>query len=333
MSPQTPAQWRSTLLVPATAPADELVAIVAGTVADRVVLDLDDTVPPADKAPARDRLTAALPQLERAGLRVGVRVNSPDHPHCLRDVADVLSAAGAGAVESICLPRPSDARPVEALDWILDQLELELGREQRVALELQLETPSALVHSASLLAASDRTVVVTFGHGDFADAMGLPFVALDGGSPLAGHGVRVSELALFQLRLAAGSAGVVALDGPHADTPAFERRCEFARGFGFHGTWCTTEQQAELANRVFVAADAELERARDVMRATRDGAAAPADGGGYDAPLVSAARRVLLGAGELPAAGEQAESLAQGARIPSEDLAQGARSSSEARAS
>lgn len=306
MSPQRTPQWRSTLLVPATAPADELVATVAGTAADRIVLDLDDTVPPAEKAPARERLIAALPLLERAGLEVGVRVNSPDHAHCLRDVAELLSADGAGAIETICLPRPSDARPVQALDWILSQIELESARERPIALELQLETPGALVHSASLLAASDRTTVVTFGHGDFADAMGLPFVALDGGSPLAGHGVRVSELALFQLRLAAGSAGVVALDGPHADTPSFARRCEFARGFGFHGTWCTTEQQAELANRVFVAAAAELERARDVMRATRDGAAAPADGG-YDAPLVSAARRVLAAAGEQ--AGEQAGEL------------------------
>lgn len=298
MSEPSGSLWRSTLLLSAAASPQQLVETAARTAADRVILDLDDTVPPPRKAGAREHAIAALAELERSGLSVCVRINSPDHPHCVRDLIDVVSAPGGGAVRTICLPRPSDAQPVAAVDWILGQLEREHPRARPIALEIQLETPGALLHSAALLGASERIAALTFGHGDFADALRLPFVAPDGGSPLARHRVHVGELALFQLRLAAGAAGVVALDGPHDDTPAFVDRCEYARGFGFHGTWCTTEGQVALANQVFVPGADEIDRARQVLRDTRDGAAAP-EGAGYDAPRVNAARRVLGEARQL----------------------------------
>ena len=67
--------WRSLLYVPAN--VERFVARAHERGADGIILDLEDSVPPAEKASAREGVQAAAERVGRAGADVLVRVNQP----------------------------------------------------------------------------------------------------------------------------------------------------------------------------------------------------------------------------------------------------------------
>ena len=66
--------------------------------ADAVILDLEDSVAPADKPAARKPIAEAL-KAPRAG-RGYVRVNAPSTPWCFRDLVETLHARVDGVVNA-----------------------------------------------------------------------------------------------------------------------------------------------------------------------------------------------------------------------------------------
>ena len=93
---------RSALFVPL---ADErFIARAHERGADALLLDLEDSVPPAQKAAARARLPDAARKLAALGATVMVRVNSaPEH------LAEDLKAAAQAPVAAVFLPKVEDA--------------------------------------------------------------------------------------------------------------------------------------------------------------------------------------------------------------------------------
>ena len=84
---------RSELAVPGS--NARMLAKAAGLGADVVMLDLEDAVAPADKEDARERVIAALHDLDWSGCSVSLRINGLDTHWCYRDVVDVVEQAGA----------------------------------------------------------------------------------------------------------------------------------------------------------------------------------------------------------------------------------------------
>ena len=85
--------WRSLLYVPAT--AERFVAKAHTRGADVVILDLEDSIPPAEKQAARDALPAAAATVGQAGAEVCVRINRPLEM-AVRDIeAAVMPAVAA----------------------------------------------------------------------------------------------------------------------------------------------------------------------------------------------------------------------------------------------
>lgn len=287
MSAEQP-RWRSTLLV--AAHDDELVAAAAGSGADRVLLDLDDTVPPRDKERARGRLADALATLAARPHAVAVRVNAPaDH----RAHRDVLAALGdtAARVDAICVPKVRAPSDVTAVEWLIGQVEAACGRRQRTALELQIETAEAVARARAIAGACSRLRALSFGHGDFAASVRTPIPV--GAAPAGGDArALVGRHGLLATLVAARAAGVVALDGPHPVDSDFAAHCELARSLGFDGAWCASEDQVEIANAAFVPRAEELERAHAILREHAD--AAP---GRYDAAAVLMAEQAIARAG------------------------------------
>src|SRR5205823_13081899 len=66
---------RSSLIMPVNVPAFVERAHLRG--ADAIVLDLEDSIPPAEKARARALVQAAIPLVARGGADVLVRINRP----------------------------------------------------------------------------------------------------------------------------------------------------------------------------------------------------------------------------------------------------------------
>lgn len=87
---------RSLLFVPCNRP--ERFAKVASSGADAVVLDLEDSVQPGDKAAAREQLRARWQQLRDMSVPLVVRVNSHKSEFWELDLDTIASLAGLAAV-------------------------------------------------------------------------------------------------------------------------------------------------------------------------------------------------------------------------------------------
>jgi len=89
---------RSSLILPVNQP--RFVERAYTRQADAIVLDLEDSVPPAEKAAARQLVKPSLPMAARGGSEVSVRVNN--EPELLWD--DVEAAVHPG-LDNLNLPK------------------------------------------------------------------------------------------------------------------------------------------------------------------------------------------------------------------------------------
>ena len=89
--------------------------------ADVVILDLEDAVALAEKVTTRAIVVDALKR-SRKGLGY-VRVNAFDTEYCFGDLLVVIT----NNVDGIFLPKVETASQLQAIDWMVGQLEREKG--------------------------------------------------------------------------------------------------------------------------------------------------------------------------------------------------------------
>src|SRR5262249_16261710 len=167
MSATTPRVRRSSLILPVNVPRFVEKAGLRG--ADAVVLDLEDSVPAAEKANARLLVADALPLAGRGGAEVVVRVNND--PELLWD--DVEAAVHPG-LDGLALPKAESPEQIHALVSRIDALE----RKRHIApghvrLSLAIETPRGLLHAEAIAASSTRIATMGVGVEDYCLELGV----------------------------------------------------------------------------------------------------------------------------------------------------------------
>ena len=277
---------RSKLFVPGVRP--ELFAKALAGDADALSFDLEDSVPVEAKDVARGAVVECL-RSEAArvsGKILIVRSNALDSAH---GEADLLSLAGTG-VDMVNLPKVERVDEVLAAVALLERAESMQGVGQPIRLLLTIETPCGLRRAAQLASAHPRVAGLQLGLADLFEPLGI-----DRRDPANLHA------ALFELRVAAGMAGVFACDGAFADLrddAAFRVEALMARRLGYIGKSCIHPRQVPLANDVFRASADEIARARRIVeaadRAAAEGRAAfIVDGQMIDPPFVKRAQAML----------------------------------------
>ncbi len=293
---------RSALAVPAS--SWRMIEKALASEADVAFLDLEDAVAPSEKAGARTNVVRALRELDWRDKPRAYRVNGLDTPFCYRDLIDVVEQAG-DRLDLVIVPKVQRAEDVHVVATLLHQLELGLGSEHRIGLEIQIESARGLVDCERIAAASPRIEALIFGPGDYAASVGMPVASI--GVPDdwdQAYGSHRWHHAMSRILVAARAAGVRAIDGPYADfrdTAGFRRSCRTARALGYDGKWCIHPSQLPIANEVFAPADREIAAARAVVEAyeaaTRVGRGAIAVGGMMvDGASVRMARQTLSAA-------------------------------------
>jgi citrate lyase subunit beta/citryl-CoA lyase len=267
---------RSALFVPL---ADErFLAKAHERGADALLLDLEDSVPPAQKAAARARLPEAARRLTAQGATVMVRVNSAPEL-----VADDLKAAAQSPVAAVFLPKVESAQQVGAAEKLLGA--------HAARLVAMLESPAAVLDAVAIARAGQRLAGLVFGSEDYCGALGIASekAALAWPAQLVATAARARGLAAF------GQPGPVS---EIADMDKFARLLESARAMGFTGTLCIHPKQVAVANRIYSPTADEIALAREVVAAfeaaVREGRGAFAlHGRMIDAPVVDQARAAL----------------------------------------
>ena len=288
--------WRSMLFVPAH--VEKFVARAHQRGADAYILDLEDSVPMAQKAAARSALPSAVGLVAQSGAAVLVRLN--------RDweaLGEDLEAAALPGVAALVLPKVDNPAFVREVVARLDRLEAARGLEAgKIRLIAQIEDVHALPRLDAIAASSTRLLGMILGSEDFSASAGME---------------PVPEALLWpnqQIVFACRRAGILPLGFPgsiaeFADLEGFRRTIRLARQLGFVGAFCIHPDQVAILNQEFMPTPQAIAEARGVLAAyetalkSGQGAAAY-QGKMIDPPVVLRAQEVLRRAGAAAQAGK-----------------------------
>lgn len=234
---------RSYLYVPPHA-ADRLAAC-ADQGADAVILDLEDSVPPADRPRARLQARRWLDKRGdgAGGPEVWVRVNRPDAASgpLPEDVDVVAHAAVTGVIAAKCESAAQIVRLHEALSVLEAGRGLPVGR---IVVSALIESGAGLLAMREL-AVAPRVVRMTLGEGDLIADLGLS-PGPDGLELLGPRSALVVTSAASGLQPPAGSVH----RGP-ADPDSVRASSEALRRLGFAGRSTATPEHLAVINQVF----------------------------------------------------------------------------------
>jgi citrate lyase subunit beta/citryl-CoA lyase len=232
------------------------------TAADMCLLDLEDSVAPAQKEAARSRAAQAVRALDWGDRVVGVRINGWETAWTYSDVIGVVAQAG-GRLDEVVLPKVQSPAEVEAIDLLLSQIERAEGlRPGRIGLEAQIESAAGLSNVVAICASSPRLVAVVFGPADFAASMGISSAGTT--HRLGEAGLDWYEHALFQIAVAARSANLQVIDGPHFklhDLDGLAESCRRSADCGYDGKWAVHPEQLQLINSSYTPDQATFDQA------------------------------------------------------------------------
>jgi citrate lyase subunit beta/citryl-CoA lyase len=169
---------------------------------DALVPDMEDSVPAAEKANARDTIAQFLPRLAASGRPVIPRVNALDTEWIEAD----LTAVVGPHVFGISVGKIRRAGDIAAVSALIGKLESRAGlKVGTVQIIPWIETAEAIMNVAEICRASERIVALAFGGEDFTNDMGVE--RLEDESQIL--------YARQALCVAARAARVLALDTPY----------------------------------------------------------------------------------------------------------------------
>lgn len=262
---------RSELSTPGS--SDKMLAKAAGSDADLVFCDLEDSVAPAEKVAARGKIVHALVNHSWKPATRAVRINDLETHYAYRDIIDVVSGARE-ALDIVIVPKVKSARDVWWVDKLLTQLETDLGISKRIGIEVLIEEVEAMIEVEEIAQASPRLEALIFGPGDYSASQGVRVKDL--GDSRGSYPGDLWHYARNKIAIAARAAGIDAVDGPFAgfaDPEGYRRQAKLAHTLGFTGKWAIHPSQIALANEEFAPSPQEIAQARKLVEAFDDATA------------------------------------------------------------
>jgi citrate lyase subunit beta/citryl-CoA lyase len=278
---------RSELSTPAS--SERMMEKAAGSPADLIFLDLEDSVSPNEKVAARARTIDALKTVGWGKKTRAVRVNDLESEYAYQDIISIVEEAG-DYLDLLIVPKVKSAKDVWWVDVLLSQIEKRLRRPRRIGLEVLIEEVEAMLNVEEIARASSRLEAIIFGHIDYSASQGID--ARLAGNDLDTYPGDLWHYARNRVIVAARAAGIDAIDGPYLDfknPDGYRRECLRAKALGMVGKWAIHPSQIEIANEVFSPTAQEVERARQIDALYREAQASGQGAVAYEGRLIDVA--------------------------------------------
>jgi len=281
---------RSLLFVPGDSERKLAKGLASG--ADALILDLEDSVAPANRPAARTLTAAFIAEARKAERRplLYVRINPLDSDDWEADIAAVMPALPDGVV----MPKPNSGDDVSRLSIALGSAETEIGGTPNGTriLPIVTETPLSVLQLHSYVGASTRMIGMSWGAEDLGAVVGSL-----ANRDARGHFTSPYRLVRDLCLVTAAAAAVEPIDTVYVnfrDTAGLEAETRDARRDGFTGKMAIHPDQVAPINAIFTPTEAEVAHARAVIAAF-DGAAGVASLNGQmlDKPHLKLAEKVL----------------------------------------
>jgi len=288
VTPGAPARQRlrrTRLYLPGNNPDLMLNAGLFG--ADEVILDLEDSVAPAEKDAARLLVRNTLLAVDFAGAERLVRINPLETPYGKADIETIVPARP----DMLLIPKCSEAKDIADVEALVAAVEKRCGIEHAILFMPLIETAKGVLNAYEIVTASDRVVAVCWGAEDLSADLGVERTKT-GDESFVARGLVI---------LAAKAAGVQPLDTVFSDvkdTAGLIESTKEAIALGFEGKGVIHPGQIEPIHNVFAPTAERIEYAEKVVAAIEK---ARARGSGVaalgskmiDAPIEARARKIL----------------------------------------
>ncbi len=265
--------------------------------ADIITLDLEDSVPPAEKVKAREMVRENLKNAGKGGAKVFSRINNWE----TLLTNDDLEAIVHEGLDGVCLAKAGHPDDIKRLDWKLEELErrrnLPVGGIQ---VQLLIETAKGMINAYGSATASKRIVGLIFGAVDYCKDMRVNLTT-EATEQLYGR---------YYTAVAARAAGVIAIDCPFVDfsnVAAFEKSVMEGKQMGYEGRMLIHPSQVEPSNRLYKPSPEQVEWAAGVVKVFEEEAIAKGKaavsykGKMVDIPVYDNARIILQQMSEINA--------------------------------
>jgi citrate lyase subunit beta/citryl-CoA lyase len=281
--------WRSLLFVPAN--QKRMLDKITSLPADGFIFDLEDTVPPEEKANARAMTHEYMPTL-RPGVS-WIRINGMSTGFVHEDLAEFVGAPGLAGF--IC-PKQDSPGDVHAIDRMISSIEIRKGLTPgSTPIIVMIESASGVLSSREIVTAAKRIESMIYAGGEDGDMN----VSL--GATWTSEGPEMMFVRQYSFVAARAADIACPLDGVYSnvrDLEGFRRDTTLSKRLGFRGRTVIHPTQIEAANEIYTPSAKEIDYARRVIEgyeaALRRGTASTTvDGKLVDVAMAKTAQRVL----------------------------------------
>jgi citrate lyase subunit beta / citryl-CoA lyase len=258
---------------------------------DAVILDLEDSVHPAEKDVARILVRNALRAVDFGACERMVRINQL--PFGLQDLAEVIPESP----DVVLIPKVEHSAQVAEADRTIGELKNRAGISRPIWIMPILESALGIEQAFAIAGASSNVCAITIGLEDYTADLGVAKTT-EG---------RESLYARARVVNAAKAAGVQAIDSVFSDVgdmDGLRRWAESSRAMGFEGMGCLHPAQIRIIHDAFAPSPAEIEKALKIVAAFEEaqqkGLAVVSLGSKMiDPPVVQRARRLVARAKQM----------------------------------
>lgn len=277
--------WRSLLYVPAA--REKFIAKAHERGADAIILDLEDSIAPAEKPAARAALAGAVPRVSANGADVVVRLNRP-----LELAVQDIQAAVMPGVRALICTKIMGADHVKLLAELIESAEAARGMAiGQTGMVVLAEDAAGVLRAEEIARAHPRIVALGIGGEDLATDLGAEATpdALDLPKRLGVLAARAAGV------LPLGFIGTVA---GLSDLEGYRAMLRRSRAIGFACASCVHPSQVAIINEEYGAGEEELARAKRMIAAFEVAlgqglGAVSFEGQMIDLPVVERARRLV----------------------------------------
>lgn len=256
--------------------------------ADVLLLDIEDSVPVADKQTARDNIKQFIRRPEAQNKLIFPRVNDRESGELLKDLYQ-LTIPG---ITGFMYPKSTKEEDVYFVGKLLETIEYEknipVGTFKLIPL---IETAGAIVNIKKICTACTRLIAVAFGCEDYV-------TDLRGKHDDQGQSIFYARNAIVN---AARAAGIIPIDTVHIkvhDLDDLEKNLTLSRSLGFEGMLVLTPKELPLVNSYFTPSEQEVLWAKEMVELSEEAKAegkgvAVKDGKFIGPPMLKMAYSIL----------------------------------------
>ncbi|MGE3909624.1 MAG: CoA ester lyase [Chloroflexota bacterium] len=265
--------------------------------ADAIVLDLEDSIPPREKAAARTLVQEAIGLAGRGGADVLVRINKPFH----LAVPDLDAAIWPG-LTGIVFPKVESPVEVQIIDRLIAEREMARGLPVgSIDVSILVESALGVQYMSEIACASPRIVALSLGAEDFTRDIGVQ-PSVEGEEQAYGKGMVIVAARLAGIQ----PQGLSSTLANFSDLEGLARSASRAQRLGFKGASCIHPAQVPVLNRCFAPTEEEVDYAGRVIEVYEETEAAgrasvSLDGKMIDIPIVDRARTLIARAEAIAA--------------------------------